>query len=152
MSMLVVLITGCSEGGIGYALAREFKKAGCCRVFASARRLESMAGLAEVGIDLVQLDVTSEESIKAAVDHVISTAGKIDILINNAGALGRLGQCPKPSRTTLTLVVQLLYQSFRQALKLGHGCAACIGWALDVCHMQVTANQLCSKSADDPCW
>ena len=40
----VVLVTGSSEGGIGYALCKAFA-AKQCRVFASARRLEAMAGL-----------------------------------------------------------------------------------------------------------
>ena len=40
----VILVTGCSEGGIGYALCKAFASKQC-RVFASARRLEAMEGL-----------------------------------------------------------------------------------------------------------
>jgi 1-acylglycerone phosphate reductase len=39
-----VLITGCTDGGIGSALAQEFNKHGY-KVFASARRLEAMSAL-----------------------------------------------------------------------------------------------------------
>ena len=45
------------------------------RVFASARSLQSIAALKEDGIETVQLDVTKEDSIAAAVAHVIDTAG-----------------------------------------------------------------------------
>eukprot|EP00897_Mesotaenium_endlicherianum_P007605 jgi/Mesen1/6873/ME000352S05932 len=56
-----------------------------CRVFASARRLEAMAGLPELGIDTLALDVTSTPSIQAAVGEVVGKAGRIDVLVNNAG-------------------------------------------------------------------
>eukprot|EP00270_Netrium_digitus_P004203 TRINITY_DN1514_c0_g1_i3.p1 TRINITY_DN1514_c0_g1~~TRINITY_DN1514_c0_g1_i3.p1 ORF type:complete len:305 (-),score=85.74 TRINITY_DN1514_c0_g1_i3:201-1115(-) len=82
----VVLITGCSEGGIGFELALTFARSKC-RVIASARRLESMAALEKEGIDLVQLDVTSSDSVKAAVETVLQKEGHIDILVNNAGVL-----------------------------------------------------------------
>jgi hypothetical protein len=42
----VVLITGCSEGGIGYELCKAMAKAGC-EVYASARQLDAMKGLPE---------------------------------------------------------------------------------------------------------
>jgi NAD(P)-dependent dehydrogenase (short-subunit alcohol dehydrogenase family) len=80
----VVVVTGCSEGGIGYALCEAFTSRGC-RVFATARRPESMEGLKEQGIETVRLDVTSSKSIKDAVDHILTQAGRIDIVVNNAG-------------------------------------------------------------------
>lgn len=81
----VVVITGCSSGGIGSELCKAFA-AKNCRVFATARRLESMEDLAALGIDTVRLDVTSTTSIQEAVSAVIAKAGRIDILVNNAGA------------------------------------------------------------------
>lgn len=80
----VVLITGCSEGGIGEYLALRFHEKKC-RVFASARNVDSMANLKAKGIETVQLDITRDESMQAAVDLIISKAGRIDILVNNAG-------------------------------------------------------------------
>ncbi len=80
----VVLVTGCTEGGIGYELCKAFARANC-RVFASARKLESMGGLPELGIETLQLDVTCADSRKAAVKEVTAKAGRIDILVNNAG-------------------------------------------------------------------
>jgi len=83
-----VLITGCSSGGAGNAIAREYHARGL-HVFATARRMEAMADLKDIaGITLVPLDVTNIESIRNARETVASAlgAGKgLDILVNNAG-------------------------------------------------------------------
>ena len=80
-----VLITGCSSG-IGHALAREFKSRGF-RVFATARKTESIADLAALGIETLSLEATSSESIAALKAEIASrTGGKLDYLVNNAGA------------------------------------------------------------------
>ena len=78
-----ILITGCSSG-IGAAMAEEFHKQGH-RVFASARRPESLAPLADKGIKTLPLDVNDEASIAAAMASVESAAGQLDMLVNNAG-------------------------------------------------------------------
>lgn len=80
-----VLITGCSAGGIGDALAQAFHRKGL-RVFASARNVGKVVHLREMGLEIVELDVTSDESAKRAVEHVFAaTGGRLDILVNNAG-------------------------------------------------------------------
>jgi NADP-dependent 3-hydroxy acid dehydrogenase YdfG len=79
----VVLVTGCSTG-IGHALAPALKAAGH-RPFATARRPEMLADLAKDGIETLALDVTEPESILQAVAAVSARAGRIDVLINNAG-------------------------------------------------------------------
>ncbi|KAL5494967.1 AYR1 [Sanghuangporus weigelae] len=82
----VVLITGCSKGGIGYHLCEEFAKRGCI-VYATARNLDSMDGLEHPSIRRLQLEVTSDESVQGAVDDVIAEEGRIDVLVNNAGGI-----------------------------------------------------------------
>ncbi|KAK6063019.1 NADPH-dependent 1-acyldihydroxyacetone phosphate reductase [Seiridium cupressi] len=80
-----VLITGCTPGGIGHALCVEFHRRGL-RVIGTARNPAVMEDLAKRGIDTVQLDVTSQDSIVAChrtVAHI--TGGRLDILVNNAG-------------------------------------------------------------------
>ncbi len=79
----VVLVTGCSTG-IGRALALELHSR-AHRVFASARRPESLAELAAAGIATVRLDVNDPGSIAEAVAEVGRCAGRIDVLVNNAG-------------------------------------------------------------------
>ncbi|GAA6060543.1 hypothetical protein JCM10212_006907 [Sporobolomyces blumeae] len=86
MSQKVVLITGCSEGGIGYALCHEFARLDCI-VYATARRLAAMESL-PASVHKVQLDVLSVESCRACVEQVIAEQGRIDVLVNNAGAGG----------------------------------------------------------------
>src|SRR5437879_7011409 len=93
----VVIVTGCSTG-IGRALACELRARGH-RPFATARRLESIADLASHGIDTVQLDVKDIASIHAAVRTVLDVAGRIDVLVNNAGVTiyGPLAEVPLES-------------------------------------------------------
>ena len=81
---LVVLVTGCTDGGIGAALCDAFLQRGAT-VVATARRVESMAGLASRGAHTLPLDVTSVESTAHAVSTAVKDHGRIDILINNAG-------------------------------------------------------------------
>lgn len=76
-----VLITGCSEGGTGAALATAFHKAGF-HVYATARNPTKMKSLAAVGIETLTLDIQSKDSIADCVKLVPS----LDILVNNAGA------------------------------------------------------------------
>jgi NADP-dependent 3-hydroxy acid dehydrogenase YdfG len=79
----IALVTGASAG-IGEATARALIAAGY-KVFAGARRLERMAGLAALGATLLKLDVTDDASIVAAVGAIKAGAGRLDVLVNNAG-------------------------------------------------------------------
>ncbi len=81
----VVLISGCSTG-IGRTLAEEFA-ARNWRVFATARKPSSLDDLKAPNVKTAALDVTDEKSIQACVESVIAEAGKIDMLVNNAGLL-----------------------------------------------------------------
>jgi NAD(P)-dependent dehydrogenase (short-subunit alcohol dehydrogenase family) len=78
-----VLITGCSSG-IGEATARRLAGRGWI-VYASARRLESIEPLAAAGCELLQLDVTDEQSMRAGVEKVERAHGAVGVLVNNAG-------------------------------------------------------------------
>jgi NADP-dependent 3-hydroxy acid dehydrogenase YdfG len=78
-----VLITGCSSG-IGHATAALLAERGW-RVYATARRREAIADLAERGCETLALDVCDEASMTAAVDHVTEAEGAVGVLVNNAG-------------------------------------------------------------------
>lgn len=85
-SQRTVLITGCSDGGLGSYLALAFHQAGW-RVFASGRNLSKLSKATAAGIETVQLDTLSDDSIAGAVAAVKkSTGGHLDALVNNAGA------------------------------------------------------------------
>ena len=76
----VAIVTGAS-GGIGEASARALQAAGY-RVFGTYRRPPATRS---PGIEYLACDVTNDESVKAAVAEVVSKAGRIDLLVNNAG-------------------------------------------------------------------
>lgn len=83
MNKKTALVTGASSG-IGKAIALELQAAGFT-VFAAARRVEKIQDLTAVGIILVALDLTVDESIQSCVQQVLGRAGHIDVLVNNAG-------------------------------------------------------------------
>jgi NAD(P)-dependent dehydrogenase (short-subunit alcohol dehydrogenase family) len=83
-----VLITGCSSG-VGRATAHRFLRAGY-PVYATARRPETLADLAEHGATTLALDVTNEESMALAVKRVEADHDAVGILVNNA-AYGQHG-------------------------------------------------------------
>ena len=78
-----VLVTGCSSG-IGRATAERLARRGWT-VYASARNLESIAPLEEAGCRLLQLDVTDEDSMRAAIEEVERAERAVGALVNNAG-------------------------------------------------------------------
>jgi len=75
----VVLITGASSG-VGHATARLLAQKGY-RVFGTSRS----PSRGESAVEMVPLDVRDDDSVKACVKSVLDQAGRIDVLINNAG-------------------------------------------------------------------
>ncbi len=85
----VILITGCSSG-LGKEASIQLSQRGY-KVFASTRNPKDRAALQEearirgTALEYVQLDVTDSFSVETAVQTIINKAGRIDVLINNAG-------------------------------------------------------------------
>lgn len=86
MSKGSVLITGCSDGGIGSGLALVFQARGY-HVFATARNPAKMAVLQSLpNLTLLTLDIVNKNHIQAALETVSAqTGGTLSYLINNAG-------------------------------------------------------------------
>jgi NAD(P)-dependent dehydrogenase (short-subunit alcohol dehydrogenase family) len=84
LSGKTALITG-AAGGIGAEIARRFREEGASVFVCDTNRVEGEKTAASMGAVFIQLDVTSEESWKAALASVIQRTGRLDILVNNAG-------------------------------------------------------------------
>jgi NAD(P)-dependent dehydrogenase (short-subunit alcohol dehydrogenase family) len=76
----IVLVTGASSG-IGQSCARLFAARGQ-RVFGTSRRPD---GHELEGVEMVAMDVTSDDSVARGVEAVLAAAGHIDVVVNNAG-------------------------------------------------------------------
>jgi len=85
----IALVTGASQG-IGRACALELARHGAT-VALAARQIDKLEAVAaeirEAGgtAEAFALDISSEESIKAAAKAIIAKLGKVEILVNNAG-------------------------------------------------------------------
>jgi len=100
-----VLITGASRG-VGFALASKFLSKGD-RVFCASRNLEPLQKLSNQYGErcvLVELDLQSEPSITDAVGAIAKMSSRINIVINNAGALVN-----KPFRDISRKELQMCY-------------------------------------------
>lgn len=86
----VALITGASSG-IGLVTAQALQRAGY-RVFGASRRAVASSD----GITMLTCDVTDEASVNTMVAEVLQQAGRIDLLVNNAG-VGLLGGAEESS-------------------------------------------------------
>jgi NAD(P)-dependent dehydrogenase (short-subunit alcohol dehydrogenase family) len=85
----VVLITGATDG-LGKAAAILFAERGY-RVYAAGRspekraQLDQLARSKNLSLHSLELDVCSDDSVSTAMQRVLSEAGAIDVLVNNAG-------------------------------------------------------------------
>jgi NAD(P)-dependent dehydrogenase (short-subunit alcohol dehydrogenase family) len=87
------LVTGANKG-IGFAIAQGLGSLGFTVAVGArddARRAEAVERLRAAGIDAfgVALDVTSDDSVAAAAASIEKEAGRLDVLVNNAGISGR---------------------------------------------------------------
>jgi 3-oxoacyl-[acyl-carrier protein] reductase len=94
-----VLVTGAS-GGIGSAIARMFAQEGCSVAVAYYRNDEAANALVRNCLDLgvssisVQVDVCNEESVRVLAKTALDAFDRIDVLVNNAGAIAGMSNSP----------------------------------------------------------
>ena len=82
--MTVTLITGANKG-LGYETARRLTERGH-RLYVGARNAErGEAAASAIGARFVQLDVTDDVSVEAALGRIAGDEGHLDVLVNNAG-------------------------------------------------------------------
>ncbi|KAI0862313.1 hypothetical protein F4860DRAFT_472923 [Xylaria cubensis] len=98
------LITGCGQGGIGEALAREYMSRGVVPI-ATILPSESSKHLSDAKITWFHLDVTSDSSIADLKSKILEhTGGNLDILVNNAGICYTM-----PAADTDVIAVQKMF-------------------------------------------
>lgn len=83
MSTSIVVVTGVSSG-IGRAAAQQFALRGC-KVFGTVRSLAKAPPVP--GVELVEMDVRDDASVHHAMQAIVARAGRIDVLVNNAGVM-----------------------------------------------------------------
>lgn len=88
---LAAVVTGASSG-IGLTTAQTLARAGY-RVFGTSRKASADAS---PGITMIQCDVVDDGSVAAAIATILATAGRIDVLVNNAG-IGMAGPAEETS-------------------------------------------------------
>ncbi len=106
--MKVVLITGISSG-FGFAIAQLLAK-GNYRVYGTVRKKVDLIP----NVNYLYMDVTSDESVKQAVEEVHKKEGRIDVLINNAG----IGIAAPLEFTKITDIQYLMNVNFLGAVRV----------------------------------
>ncbi len=125
------LITGAASG-IGAATARRFVAEGASVVLADIQAEKGQAIAAALGAAAVfqPCDVTSESDVARAVDLAVARAGRLDIMVNNAGIVGAVGpisQTPAPHwRRTIDILLSGVFYGMKHAARVmaprGEGC------------------------------
>ncbi|KQV79437.1 short-chain dehydrogenase [Massilia sp. Root351] len=104
MDSKIAIVTGASSG-IGQAAAERLARAGY-KVYGTSRRgAQGMQG--RRGFEMLALDVTSDESVQAAVSQVLQREGRIDLLVNNAG----FGVAPAAAQESSMRLAQSLFDT-----------------------------------------
>jgi len=98
--MSIAVVTG-ANSGIGRATAihlasKGLKVYGTVREVSRATKLQGMAADAGVSVELVEMDVASDESVRKGLGQVLDAEGRVDLLVNNAGVGGNAvtEECP----------------------------------------------------------
>ena len=104
--MTTTLITGANKS-LGFETARRLVEMGH-RVLIGARDQERGRAAAEsLGARFVQVDVTDDASVEAAAADVAAHEGAIDVLVNNAGVLGRVGPIGEYTAADMSAVLDV---------------------------------------------
>lgn len=89
--MMYALVTG-TDHGLGHALVKELLERDffvvACRLNAKERLVDELKDIYSNRLEIVELDIGDDNSVKAMMDRVTTIVPHIDLLINNAGILG----------------------------------------------------------------
>ncbi len=112
MRRSVVVVTGGTRG-IGAAIARELAASGCDLVLSYRSNADAATALREellalgASCELVQADVTVDDDIERLFDSALARFGRIDGLVNNAGATMHIGPLAETPADIVRAVIEL---------------------------------------------
>ncbi|MBM4362219.1 MAG: SDR family oxidoreductase [Deltaproteobacteria bacterium] len=146
-----VLVTGCSTG-IGRALAVELAGRGV-RVFATARRVESLAALEGPNLVALPLDVLDPAARARVIEEVVRRGGSLDVIVNNAGVnvIGPLVETPLEDierlfETNVLATIAMIQLAFPH-LAASRGRVVNLGSVIGLLPSPFSASYCASKSA-----
>ncbi|QDH10931.1 SDR family NAD(P)-dependent oxidoreductase [Nocardioides dongxiaopingii] len=91
--MTTTFITGANKG-LGLETARRLVELGHTVVLGARDPLRGATAAADLGVRFVRIDVTDDDSVRAAAEDVERHEGHVDVLVNNAGVAGTHGVDP----------------------------------------------------------
>ena len=104
--MTTTLITGANKS-LGFETARRLVETGHTVLIGARDRERGRAAAESLGARFVQIDVTDDASVKAAAADVAAHEGAIDVLVNNAGVLGRVGPIGEYTAADMSAVLDV---------------------------------------------
>ncbi|MFF9158763.1 SDR family NAD(P)-dependent oxidoreductase [Streptomyces longwoodensis] len=104
--MTTTFITGANKS-LGHETARRLVEAGHTVLLGARDRERGLAAAASLGARFVQIDVTDDASVRAAAADVAAHEGAIDVLVNNAGVLGRIGPVEEYTAADMSAVLDV---------------------------------------------
>lgn len=128
----VAVITGAAMG-IGYATAELFARHGAHAVLMdvdSARLTEATQALRRSGLDvsMAVADVSDEREVASAVEDAIQRAGRIDVLVNNAGFASGGGDIRNPAEAEIDRLLNVHFKGAVGAMSAAFADMARRGW------------------------
>ncbi|MFJ9374336.1 SDR family NAD(P)-dependent oxidoreductase [Streptomyces sp. NPDC101455] len=104
--MTTTFITGANKS-LGLETARRLVEAGHTVLLGARDRERGQAAATSLGARFVQIDVTDDASVQAAAADVAAHEGTVDVLVNNAGVLGRVGPVDDYTAADMTAVLDV---------------------------------------------
>ena len=99
-------ITGANKS-LGFETARRLVEAGHTVLIGARDPQRGQAAAESLGARFVEIDVTDDASVQAAAADVAAHEGKIDVLVNNAGVLGRVGPVEQYTAADMGAVLEV---------------------------------------------
>ncbi|MFJ4632744.1 SDR family NAD(P)-dependent oxidoreductase [Streptomyces sp. NPDC088847] len=104
--MTTTFITGANKS-LGFETARRLVDAGHTVLLGARDPERGRAAAASIGARFVRIDVTDDASVRAAAADVAAHEGTVDVLVNNAGVLGRIGPVDEYTAADVSAVLDV---------------------------------------------